>query len=125
MVTRPTQVAASGQNDGMSDVPSGAAAWVPAVVQRVFAGSSAQRIVVFGSVARGEDGPDSDIDILVILPRITRAHDDAVRIMGLLRDIPVGVDVLVTDSNRLERQSRTPGVIRVALREGRTYERVA
>lgn len=29
----------------------------------------ATRIRVFGSVARGEDGPDSDVDFLVDLPR--------------------------------------------------------
>lgn len=29
----------------------------------------ARRIRVFGSVARGEEGPDSDIDFLVDLPR--------------------------------------------------------
>lgn len=28
----------------------------------------ARRIRVFGSVARGEDGPDSDVDLLVELP---------------------------------------------------------
>ena len=28
----------------------------------------ARRIRVFGSVARGEDGPDSDVDLLVDLP---------------------------------------------------------
>lgn len=29
-------------------------------------GPSLERIVLFGSVARGKDGPDSDIDILVV-----------------------------------------------------------
>ena len=101
------------------------AAWVAVVVQRVFDGSDAERVVVFGSVARGEEGPDSDIDILVVLPHVTRAHDDAVKIMRLLRDVPCGVDVLVTDAGRLERQSQVPGVVRVALRQGRAYERAA
>ena len=99
--------------------------WVPVVVERVFRGSDAQRVVLFGSVARGDERADSDIDLLVVLPHVTRAHDDAVRIMGLLRDIPCGVDVIVTDEERLVTQSKVPGVIRVALREGRTFERAA
>ena len=82
-------------------------------------------MVLFGSVARGDERADSDIDLLVVLPHVTRAHDDAVRIMRLLRDIPCGVDVIVTDDDRLARQSKVPGVIRVALREGRTFERAA
>jgi len=60
-----------------------------------------------------------------VLPHVTRAHDDAVNIMRLLRDIPCGVDVIVTDDDRLVLQSKVPGVIRVALREGRTFERAA
>ena len=99
--------------------------WVPVVVERVFQGSDAQRVVLFGSVARGDERADSDIDLLVVLPHVTRAHDDAVNIMRLLRDIPCGVDVIVTDDDRLVRQSKVPGVIRVALREGRTFERAA
>ncbi len=99
--------------------------WVPIVVERVFQGSDAQRVVLFGSVARGDERADSDIDLLVVLPHVTRAHDDAVNIMRLLRDIPCGVDVIVTDDDRLARQSKVPGVIRVALREGRTFERAA
>jgi uncharacterized protein len=99
--------------------------WVPVVVERVFQGSDAQRVVLFGSVARGDERADSDIDLLVVLPHVTRAHDDAVRIMRLLRDIPRGFGVIVTDDDRLALQSKVPGVIRVALREGRTFERAA
>lgn len=99
--------------------------WVPVAVERILAGSEAERVIVFGSVARGEAGPDSDIDLLVVLPHVTNAHDDAVRLMRLLRDLPVAVDVIVTDGDRLQLQSKVPGVVRVALREGRHYERAA
>ena len=99
--------------------------FVPIIVNIVFAGSDAERIVVFGSLARNEQGPDSDIDLLVVLPHVISAHDDAVRIMQLLRDLPVAVDVLVTDPDRLVLQSKIPGIVRAALREGRTYERAA
>ena len=106
--------------------PGGSLAdFIPIIVNIVFAGSDAERIVVFGSLARNEQGPDSDIDLLVVLPHVISAHDDAVRIMQLLRDLPVVVDVLVTDPDRLALQSKIPGIVRAALREGRTYERAA
>ena len=101
------------------------ATYVPAVVAAVFAGSDAQRIVVFGSVARDDHGPDSDIDLLVVLPHVDNAHDDAVRIMRLLRDMPIPIDVMVTDPERLVLQSKIPGIVRVALAEGRSFERAA
>src|SRR5262245_14976933 len=99
--------------------------WVPDVIQRVFERTDALRVVVFGSVQRGDDGPDSDIDLLVVLPRITRRHDDAVRVLQQLRDLPVPVEVIVVDDGLLARESNVPGVVRVALREGRMVERAA
>lgn len=99
--------------------------WVPIVTQRIFERSPAKRIVVFGSVARGEDSPGSDLDLLVVLDHVTNSHDDAARVMRTLRDLPVPVDVIVTDEERLQEQARFPGVVRVALREGKVVERAA
>jgi predicted nucleotidyltransferase len=73
------------------------AEWVPDVIERVFERTDALRVVVFGSVERGDDGPDSDIDLLVVLPRITRRHDAAVGVLRELRDLPVPVEVIVVD----------------------------
>ncbi len=101
------------------------AEWVPDVIARIFERTDARRVVVFGSVERGDDGPDSDIDLLVVLPAITRRHDDAVRVLRQLRDIPVPVEVTVVDDALLEREALVPGLIRVALREGRVVERAA
>lgn len=101
------------------------AEWVPIVTQRIFERCDAQRIVVFGSVARGDEGPDSDIDLVVVLRHVSNSHDDAVRVLSQLRDLPVPVDVLVTDDERLVTQSKIPGVLRVALREGTIVERAA
>jgi predicted nucleotidyltransferase len=101
------------------------AAWVPDVIERVFDRTDALRVVVFGSVERGDDGPDSDIDLLVVLPAITRRHDDAVRVLRELRDLPVPIEVIVVDDALLSAESSVPGLVRVALREGRTVERAA
>ena len=99
--------------------------WVPVVTRRIFDRCNAKRIVVFGSVARGDDGPNSDIDLVVVLDHVSNSHDDAVRVLTELRDLPVPVDVIVTDETRLATQAKTPGVVRVALREGKVIERAA
>ena len=99
--------------------------WVDDVALRIFERSEASEIVVFGSVQRGDDGPDSDIDLLVVLPRVSRRHDDAVRVLRELRDMPVPIDVTVVDEASLGSRSQEPGVVRVAMREGRVIKRVA
>ena len=101
------------------------AEWVPVVTARIFERCDAKRIVVFGSVARGEEHAGSDLDLIVVLDHVENSHQDAVRILRELRDLPVPVDVIVTDDERLTVQARTPGVVRVALREGTVVERAA
>jgi predicted nucleotidyltransferase len=94
------------------------AQWAPDVAQRIVDRCGATRIVLFGSVARGDDGPDSDLDLLVVLPVVGRRHDAAVQVLRELRDLPVPVDVTVVDEAGFERGRKLPGLIRVALREG-------
>jgi hypothetical protein len=53
------------------------------------------RIYLFGSVARGEDGPDSDLDFLVVVPDGT--PDEIFRTGKLVRalwGVPYGADVI-------------------------------
>ncbi len=101
------------------------AEWLPDVTARIVAAFDPLRIILFGSVARGDDGPDSDIDLLVVLDKVEgRRHDAAVSILKRLRGLPVGVDVLPTDPETIAASGRLPGMLRVALREGRVvYER--
>jgi predicted nucleotidyltransferase len=96
------------------------AEWVPEVVSRIVDGFDPRRIILFGSVARGDEGPDADIDLLVVFDEIEgRRHDAAVSLLRRLRGLPVAVDVFPTDLARLEQSADAPGVLRVALREGR------
>ncbi len=99
--------------------------WVEDVVAQVFERSEATKVVVFGSVQRGEDGPDSDIDLLVVLPHVERRHDAAVAVLRQLRDLPVPIDIVVVDEQSLAERALEPGVVRAALREGRVLERAA
>lgn len=70
--------------------------WIPDVVDDVVAGFDPARVIVFGSVARGEEQDSSDLDLLVLLDEVTA--DDRRRLMGRIRGAigaPIPIDVLV------------------------------
>jgi len=48
--------------------PSPDAAVLSEIVRRLVVAYAPERIYLFGSVARGEAGPDSDYDLMVIVP---------------------------------------------------------
>ena len=103
--------------------------WVDDVALRIFERSEASEIVVFGSVQRGDDGPDSDIDLLVVLDDAPVA--DRRRLMVDMRRATRAVaaphDLLVTSVADLERHSATPGTTEYepAQHGVAVYERVA
>ena len=82
------------------------AEWVSDVVETIVAACDPEQVLLFGSVARGDDGRESDIDLLVLLPRLEgRHHDAAVAMLRSLRDLPVPVDLVVTDAAELNWRS--------------------
>jgi len=83
------------------------------------------RILLFGSHARGEAGPESDVDLLVVLPEVADKRQAAVEIRRALREFPVCKDIIVTTVEEIARRGDLVGtVLRPALREGIVlYER--
>ena len=78
-----------------------------------------ERIILFGSLARGEAGPDSDIDLLVIKSGVHRRRT-AEEIYRSLFGIPAPVDVIVVTPNDIKRFSGKVGtIIPAALAEGK------
>jgi predicted nucleotidyltransferase len=51
----------------------------PELLDPVVAYFQPRRVIVFGSVARGESGPDSDIDLLVVVDDDTPAEKVTIR----------------------------------------------
>ncbi len=89
------------------------------IVTRVVKAAKPERIVLFGSAARGKMGPNSDVDLLVIKGgkfdrgRLTTA------IYRHLYGVEAAVDVVVVTPGEVERYRDTPClVICPALREG-------
>lgn len=90
------------------------------LVNRVLAVTQPKRIVLFGSGARGEMTPDSDLDLLIIVPSDSDCRQIAKAIYRNLIGYSLPVDVVVSTEADLNRYADTPGLIyRSALREGR------
>ena len=62
-----------------------------------------QRIILFGSYAYGEPTPDSDVDLLVVMPLEGRAMDKAVEISRRLEH-RFPIDLLVRSPEELRQR---------------------
>lgn len=90
------------------------------VVQRIVAVAQPDQIILFGSAVRGEMGPDSDLDLLVIKSGVEHRGRLASEIYRRLIGIPVPVDVLVVTPENVEYlRDKVGSVVAPALREGR------
>ena len=83
------------------------------------------QIILFGSHARGDAHPQSDVDLLAVFSKLADRRKTAVDIRRALADLPVAKDILVTTPEELARQRDWVGtVLRSAQREGEIlYER--
>ena len=81
------------------------------------------RIVLFGSHARGDAREDSDVDLLVIRPRVDDRAREMVRLRRLLRPLRIPAEVLVYSEEEVARWGGQPGsALYWALREGRVVQ---
>ena len=97
------------------------------IVRRIVELFDPLRVIVFGSFARGKAGPDSDLDLLVVMPVGGSRRKKAIEIDRALIGFGVPIDVLVVTPAELERDAdRIGSALRPALHEGRVlYERAA
>lgn len=78
------------------------------------------RIILFGSAARGTMGPDSDIDLMVVMPEGTHRRQTAQKLYRDIEGLNVPFDVVVATPGDLARYGKSPGLIyREVLREGK------
>ena len=93
------------------------------IIRRVVEVAQPERIVLFGSAARGEMTRHSDVDLLIVSDR-GDALDLMRRIYGHLHGVGVPVDALVVSTADVARYRDSHAlIIKPALREGRTvYE---
>jgi predicted nucleotidyltransferase len=91
------------------------------IVRRIVQTINPDQIILFGSHARGDAGPDSDVDLLIIAPSDAPPATRMKPVYRALRGLTTPKDVLWWTQQEVERWRDAPGhVIRHALREGRT-----
>ena len=95
------------------------------IVQRLLASGQPQKIILFGSQARGEAGHDSDYNLLLIENSTQPRYRRAIPYRRALKDLGISKDIVVwTPSEIAEWQNVSTAFITTALREGTVlYER--
>jgi predicted nucleotidyltransferase len=60
------------------------------------------RIILFGSATSGAMTRDSDLDLLIILRKVTDPREEGIRLRAALTDLNVPVDVIILSHERFE-----------------------
>ena len=98
--------------------------WIKLMVERIATQFHPERIVLFGSHARGDARPDSDVDLLVVLDELDEVesnHDVATAMRIAVSDMPVAKDIVVTTPAEMASRGHLVGsVLKPALEDGRT-----
>lgn len=83
------------------------------------------KVILFGSHARGQGHPDSDLDFLVVEPTVQARREEMVRLRDVLRPLRIPVDVLVTSAQTFRAWADTPGTVYYeAAHEGRVFDAI-
>ena len=89
------------------------------MVRRIVDRFQPERIILFGSHARGTAGPDSDVDLLIVMPVKGSKRQKQLDIRKALRGIAVPKDIIVTTPEEFAWRKEVVGTIeRPAAREG-------
>ena len=81
-----------------------------------------QYLYLFGSVAQGEETPESDVDLLVVTTPSagTTVSETTAQLRSLIREDGLSIDLIVQTPEQFRRQLRLPGFIaRTARQDGR------
>jgi HEPN domain-containing protein/predicted nucleotidyltransferase len=90
------------------------------MVRRIVKKFRPEQIILFGSQARGDAGPDSDVDLLVVMDCEGSTREKAVDIQVSLHDFVIPTDVIVTTPEAFAWRKEIVGTIEwPAAREGK------
>jgi len=92
---------------------------IQCMVRRIVAEFDLDTIILFGSYARGQAGPDSDVDLLVVMPVKGSKRAQQLAIRAAVDDIQVPKDIVVSKPEEFRWRKDTVGTIEYpAVREG-------
>lgn len=90
------------------------------MVRRIVERFDPERVILFGSHARGDAGLDSDVDLLIVMRVGGSRREKAVEIGVLLHDIRLPKDIVVVTPEAFEWRQHVVGTIEwPAAREGK------
>jgi uncharacterized protein len=81
------------------------------LLRRLLGEWAPERVQLFGSRARGDASPDSDWDILVVVPEASLVAADPLAPWRLRRDSGVPADVVVYSSREFEAERGVPNTL--------------
>ena len=95
------------------------------IVERILKVTQPEKIILFGSYARGEATEDSDIDILIIQPSDLPRYKRSIPVRLALKGLFPSKDIIIyTPEEVKEWESASTSFVSTALQEGRVlYER--
>ena len=92
---------------------------LPEITRRIRQVSDPDKIILFGSYARGEAGQHSDMDLMVIKNRMASVLAETKKIYRALANLAVPIDIVVVSQEYLEQYGKLIGtVLYPALKEG-------
>ena len=111
----------------MTAKDSDAMATIETTVQRIADGFDPEKIIIFGSYARGEIDRDSDLDLLIVMHVEGSLRQKANEIDLMLADRTLPLDLIVVTPEQFARQKDVIGtIVREAVKDGKVvYERAA
>lgn len=90
------------------------------MVARIVKRFHPDQIILFGSYARGDAGPDSDVDLLVVMPVEKSKREKAVEIRVELNGLRVPKDIIVSTPEEFAWRKEVVGTIEYpAVHEGK------
>ena len=96
------------------------------ILKRVLSATRPDRVILFGSAARGRMTRDSDIDLLVLAPAPGDTREEGLRIREKLRGLGFGFDVIVMQTDEFEESKEVIGGLAYpANKHGRVIYEVA
>jgi len=81
------------------------------MVNRIVRRFEPEKVILFGSYATGKASPDSDVDLLVVMPIMGSKRKKAVEIGVALHDMGVAKDVIVVRPDEFEWRKDIIGTI--------------
>ena len=97
------------------------------IIRRLVEAVDPDRIIMFGSRARGDARPDSDLDLLIVKDSPEPRHRRAIPAYISLRGLGIPTDIIWRTAAEIAEWSRVPNHVTTrAIREGKVlYERAA